>query len=150
MATPQQPEGPGPDTYSGAGTYTSLVDYDQKAPRVLRVRLAPWDVTCTFVLLILLLLLATETSWPGRLFAFLGNVCEDDTCGPVPFGIDMYIHPVVWGGVGAAIAAAVIGPFVSILKGWYMSFWPVLALALVVFSSVAGSVLTTFSERYWL
>ncbi len=56
----------------------------------------------------------------------------------------------VWGGSGAALTAAVIGPVVSILKGWYMSFWPVLALALVMVSSAAGTMLTLFSERYWL
>jgi hypothetical protein len=31
-----------------------------------------------------------------------------------------------------------------------MSFWPVLALTLVMVSSAAGSMLTLFSERYWL
>ena len=68
----------------------------------------------------------------------------------MPFGLDFYIHPVVWGGIGAAVAAAIVGPFVSLLKGWYMSFWPVLALGLIMVSSVAGSMLTMFSERYWL
>jgi hypothetical protein len=130
------------------------VDYDwrdgDEAPRVLRVRLVAWDIVCTVALLVLLAVLATATTWPSRLFGFLANVCEDETCGPVPFGLDFYIHPVVWGGVGAALAAAVIGPVVSILKGWYMSFWPVLALALVMVSSAAGSMLTLFSERYWL
>ncbi|ORW56778.1 hypothetical protein AWC20_01795 [Mycobacterium parmense] len=119
-------------------------------PHVLRLRLAAWDVTCTAVLLILLLLLATETTWPARLFGFLRNVCEGEECGPVPFGVDYYIHPVVWGGIGAAIAAAVVGPLVSLLKGWYMSFWPVLSLALIMVSSVAGSILTMFSARYWI
>ncbi|AAS03590.1 hypothetical protein MAP_1273c [Mycobacterium avium subsp. paratuberculosis K-10] len=95
-------------------------------------------------------MLATATSWPERLFGFLANVCEDETCGPVPYGLDLYIHPVVWGGIGAALTAAVVGPVVSLLKGWYMSFWPVLSLALVMVSSVAGSMLTMFSERYWL
>jgi hypothetical protein len=130
------------------------VDYDwrdgDEAPRVLRVRLVAWDIVCTVALLVLLAVLATATTWPSRLFGFLANVCEDETCVPVPFGLDFYIHPVVWGGVGAALAAAVIGPVVSILKGWYMSFWPVLALALVMVSSAAGSMLTLFSERYWL
>jgi hypothetical protein len=126
------------------------VDYDKEAPRVIRVRLAPWDLLCTVVLLILLAVLATATPWPARLFGFLAKVCDDETCGPVPFGLDMYIHPVVWGGIGAALAAAVLGPIVSLLKGWYMSFWPVLALTLVMVSSVAGSLLTVFSERYWL
>jgi hypothetical protein len=161
MATPQQPEnpslGPGLGPSAGAGwsrdTHYPLVDYDrevQAAPRVIRVRLAPWDLLCTVVLLILLAVLATATPWPARLFGFLAKVCDDETCGPVPFGLDMYIHPVVWGGIGAAIAAAVLGPIVSLLKGWYMSFWPVLALTLVMVSSVAGSLLTVFSERYWL
>jgi len=122
----------------------------EEAPRVLRVRLAAWDIVCTVALLVLLAVLATATTWPSRLFGFLANVCEDETCGPVPFGLDFYIHPVVWGGVGAALAAAVIGPVVSMLKGWYMSFWPVLALTLVMVSSAAGSMLTLFSERYWL
>jgi hypothetical protein len=31
-----------------------------------------------------------------------------------------------------------------------MSFWPVLALATLMVSSVAGSMLTMFSERFWL
>ena len=122
----------------------------RKAPHVIRVRLAAWDVLCTVALLVLLVVLATATTWPARLFGFLEDVCEGDTCGPVPYGVDMYIHPVVWGGVGAAVAAAVVGPVVSVLKGWYMSFWPVLALALVMVTSVAGSMLTIFSERYWL
>jgi len=121
-----------------------------QAPRVLRLRIVPWDVVCTVTLLVLLVVLATATTWPARLFGFLANVCEGDTCGPVPFGVDYYIRPLVWGGIGAAIAAAGIGPVVSLLKGWYMSFWPVLALALLVVSSVAGSILTAFSARYWL
>ncbi len=122
---------------------------DRPAP-TLRLRVAAWDVICTIALLALLIVLATATTWPTRLFGFLGDVCVGETCGPVPYGLDMYIYPVVWGGIGAAIAAAGIGPFVSLLKGWYMSFWPVLALAVLMVSSVAGSILTTYSERYWL
>ncbi len=154
---PHQPDSAAPAPVPEAGRsgdiQRSLVDYDAEAPvapRVLRVRLVAWDVVGTVALLVLLAVLATATTWPSRLFGFLANVCEDETCGPVPFGLDFYIHPVVWGGIGAALAAAVIGPVVSILKGWYMSFWPVLALALVMVSSVAGSMLTLFSERYWL
>ncbi|OBH02071.1 hypothetical protein A5696_12440 [Mycobacterium sp. E2699] len=119
-------------------------------PRVLRLRIVPWDVICTVSLLVLLVVLATATTWPARLFGFLANVCVGEECGPVPFGVDYYIRPLVWGGIGAAIAAAAIGPFVSLLKGWYMSFWPVLSLALLVVASVAGSILTAFSARYWL
>ncbi|HTX93830.1 MAG TPA: hypothetical protein VME67_02700 [Mycobacterium sp.] len=149
MATPHRPDNAGTGPAPVENTDSAPADYDDEAPRVLHVRLAPWDVVCTAALSILLIVLATETTWPARLFGFLGNVCEDETCGLVPFGVDMYIHPVVWGGIGAAMTAAVIGPLVSILKGWYMSFWPVVALALIMFSSVAGSVLTIFSERYW-
>jgi hypothetical protein len=148
MASPHQPHGPNPGNYIAAPP--APVHRAHEAPRVLRLRIAAWDVICTVTLLVLLLILATATTWPARLFGFLAKVCEGDTCGPVPFGIDYYIHPVVWGGIGAAIAAAGIGPFVSLLKGWYMSFWPVLALALIMVSSVAGFILTTFSERYWL
>ncbi|OBJ02772.1 hypothetical protein A5660_21115 [Mycobacterium alsense] len=125
-------------------------DQHDRGPRVLRLRIAKWDVVCTATLLALLLALATATTWPARLFGFLSHVCDGDTCGTVPFGIDYYIRPLAWGGIGAAIAAAGVGPFVSLLKGWYMSFWPVLALALLMVSSVVGSVLTAFSERYWL
>jgi hypothetical protein len=67
----------------------------------------------------------------------------------VPYGVDFYIYPVAWGGIGAAIAAAVLGPVVSLLKGWYMSFWPLLAVAIVILSSVIGSMLTTFCAQYW-
>nr|WP_179968347.1 hypothetical protein [Mycobacterium conspicuum] len=116
----------------------------------MRLRVAKWDLLCTLVLTALLLYLATATEWPFRLYGFLKDVCTGDSCGPVPYGVDIYIYPVSWGGIGAALAAAGIGPFVSLLKGWYMSFWPVLSLAIVMVSSVAGSVLTVFSARYWV
>ncbi|CQD13247.1 putative membrane protein [Mycobacterium lentiflavum] len=123
-------------------------DSDVK-PRVIRLRVAPWDLIATLTLVALLVVLATATTWPTRLYGFLGEVCSDDSCGLVPFQIDVYIYPVVWGGIGAAIAAAGIGPFVSLLKGWYMSFWPVLSLAIILMSSVIGDALTVFSARYW-
>jgi hypothetical protein len=147
MASPHPPNDP--DTGDRIAAPPAPDEPDQ-APRVLRLRIAAWDVVCTATLLVLLVVLATATSWPNRMFGFLGNVCEGDACGAVPFGIDYYIRPLVWGGIGAAIAAAGIGPFVSLLKGWYMSFWPVLSLALLVVASVAGSVLTAFSARYWI
>ena len=122
---------------------------DLGRPRVLRLRLAPWDVVCTLVLTALLVALATTTDWPTRLFGFLADVCTDDTCAPAPFGIDFYIYPVVWGGVGAAFAAVILGPLVSLVKGWYMSFWPVLATVLLIVAAVAGSAITAFSNNYW-
>jgi hypothetical protein len=122
---------------------------DSAQLRVLRLRLAPWDVVCTVALTTLLVVLATTTDWPSRLFGFLADVCTDDTCTPAPFGIDFYIFPVVWGGVGAAFAAVILGPLVSLVKGWYMSFWPVLALVLVIGAAVTGSAITAFSNNYW-
>jgi hypothetical protein len=126
-------------------------DYESghKPPPTLRLRLAPWDVISTAVLLTLLVVLATATNWPWRLYGFLSDVCTGETCGLVPFGVDNYIYPVVWGGIGAAVVAAGVGPFVSLLKGWYMSFWPVLSLAILMVSSVIGDFITIFSERYW-
>jgi hypothetical protein len=150
MASPHQPDGSDESDESNQSNQSAAPRVQSAAPRVLRLRIAAWDVVCTVTLLVLLAVLATATTWPHRLFGFLGNVCEGEMCGPVPFGIDYYIRPLVWGGIGAAIAAAGIGPFVSLLKGWYMSFWPVLSLALLVVASVAGSILTAFSARYWL
>jgi hypothetical protein len=118
-------------------------------PPVLRLRLVPWDVIATLALLVLLLVTATATDWGSQLFGFLKDVCTGDDCPPVPYGVDFYIYPVAWGGIGAAIAAAVLGPVVSLLKGWYMSFWPLLAIAIVILSSVIGSMLTTFCAQYW-
>ena len=123
--------------------------FDVARPRVIRLRLAPWDVVCTVVLTALLVALATTTDWPSRLFGFLADVCTDDTCNPAPFGIDFYIYPVVWGGVGAAFAAVLIGPLVSLVKGWYMSFWPVLAMVLIIFAAMTGSAITAISNNYW-
>lgn len=150
MASPRPPDNRRPDDPAEP----AAVPYDSEEsghepPRVIRLRVAPWDVICTVVLLALLIVLATATSWPSKLYGFLPEVCSDETCGLVPYGIDMYIYPLVWGGVGAAVAAAAIGPFVSLLKGWYMSFWPVLALGILVVSSVAASMITLFSQRYW-
>lgn len=124
-------------------------DSDAAKQHVVRVRVAPWDLIGTITLVVLLIVLATATTWPTRLYGFLSEVCSDETCGMVPFQIDVYIYPVVWGGIGAAIAAAGIGPFVSLLKGWYMSFWPVLSLAIIMVSSAIGDSLTVFSSRYW-
>jgi hypothetical protein len=118
-------------------------------PRVLRLRLVPWDVGCTIALLAALLVAATTTDWGSRLFAFLKDVCTGDDCAPAPYGVDFYIYPLVWGGIGAAVAAAVVGPVVSLLKGWYLSFWPLLAVGLIVLSAVAGSMLTDFCIPYW-
>lgn len=121
----------------------------EAAPKVLRLRIVAWDVVCTVSLLILLVVLATATTWPASLFGFLSQVCTGDTCGAVPFGVDYYIFPLVWGGIGAAITAAVLGPIVSLLKGWYMSFWPALSLALLMLASAVGFLLTAFSQRFW-
>jgi hypothetical protein len=84
----------------------------------------------------------------STLFGFLKDVCTGD-CPSAPFGVDFYIYPIVFGGIGAAVAAALLGPLVSLLKGWYLSFWPALAIGLVLLASVAGSALTDFSSTYW-
>jgi hypothetical protein len=141
MASTQQPVDPsaGHDVPSSAPS----------PPPVLRLRLVPWDVTCAVATLATLVVLTITTDWYSRLFGFLSDVCTGDDCPPVPYGVDFYIYPVVWGGIGAAISAALIGPVVSLLKGWYVSFWPLLAFGIVLLTSVAGSVLTNFSEPYW-
>jgi hypothetical protein len=156
MASPNQPRDPS----SGEGVDPPSVsdevyDYDayrdtcdQEPPRR-RVRLAVWDVICTVAIWAVLFIIATTTSWPSELFGFVADVCPADSCPPAPFGIDLWIYPVVWGGIGAAAAAAVIGPCVSLVKGWYMFFWPILAMTVVVLSAVTGSALTAFSAHYW-
>lgn len=121
MAPPNQPEDTQPD--AGTESRSALDEPDERTPpRVLTLRIAPWDVVCTVAILAVFLVMVTMTSWPSRLFAFTDNVCPPDACPLVPFGVNYYIYPVMWGGIGAAIATAVIGPFVSMLKGWYMSF----------------------------
>ncbi|MBS4729584.1 hypothetical protein MSM1_14945 [Mycobacterium sp. SM1] len=144
MAAPHQPDGP-PRGESARSAGRAVGD----RPRVLRLRLAPWDVIGTLAMLAAIALAAVMTDWVSLLFGFLAQVCTGEDCEPVPYGVNFYIYPVVWGGLGAAVAAALIGPFVSLVKGWYMSFWPVVALALVFLSALAGSALTAFSVRFW-
>jgi hypothetical protein len=136
MAAPHQTHGPYPDEGTGF-------------PPRRRVRLAVWDLICTVAVWVVVFIVATTTSWPSQLFGFVADVCAGDSCPPVPFGIDLWIYPVVWGGLGAAVAAAVIGPCVSIVKGWYLFFWPILAVAIVILSAAAGATMTAFSEHYW-
>jgi hypothetical protein len=136
MASPQHFDDPSPS------------QHDDPAPRLLRLRLVPWDVASLLALLVLLAALAFGTNWYSRLFGFLKDVCVGD-CPPAPFGVDYYIYPIVWGGIGAAVAAVLLGPLVSLLKGWYLSFWPPLAIALMLFASAAGTALTDFSSPYW-
>jgi hypothetical protein len=156
MASPHQTDDPSaadrtdsPNLPGEAEEFPEESDSEPQTPRVLRLRIAAWDVVCTLAILGALLLLATMTKWPSTLFGFMSQVCEGDECGAVPFGIDYYIRPLVWGGIGAAITAATLGPFVSMVKGWYMSFWPALAMALIVISAVVGSVLTAICRPYW-
>jgi hypothetical protein len=137
MATPLQSENPPPS------------EHVDSRPPVLRLRLVPWDVSCTIALLFMLVVAAIATDWYSGLFGFLKEFCADEDCGSVPLGVDFYIYPVVWGGLGAAVAAALLGPVVSLLRGWYLSFWPVLAIAVLVLSSAAGSALTDYSYPYW-
>ncbi len=136
MASPQQFDDPSPG------------HHDDSPPRVLRLRLVPWDVTSLLALVALLAGLAFGTNWYERLFGFLKDVCTGE-CPPAPLGVDFYIYPLVWGGIGAAFAAALLGPLVSLLKGWYLSFWPPLAIVLLLFASTAGTALTDFSATYW-
>ncbi|MCV6985839.1 hypothetical protein H7H78_10470 [Mycobacterium shinjukuense] len=143
MAPTNQPD----DTHPG--TASPSVPDGSEGPRVIRLRIAPWDVVCTVAILGVLLVMVAMTSWPSRLFAFTESVCPPDSCQPVPFGVNYYIYPVMWGGIGAAVAAAVIGPFVSMVRGWYMSFWPIIAIGVITLTSVAGYAMTGFSERYW-
>ena len=140
MAAPHRSDdrSPGDDVGSSASS----------PPPVLRLRLVPWDVSCAVALLATLLVVATATDWYSGLFGFLKDVCAGD-CPSAPLGVDFYIYPVVFGGLGAAVAAAVLGPVVSLLKGWYLSFWPLLAITLVLFASAAGAALTDFSSPYW-
>jgi hypothetical protein len=140
---------PEPDD-AGETNDTDATDaVDDREPPTLWIRIAVWDVVCTCALLTMLVLMATLTSWPARLFGFATDACPDGSCGLVPFGLDQYIFPVMWGGIGAAIAAAALGPIVSLLRGWHMFFWPILAAAILMLSSLAGYALTTFSQQYW-
>ena len=123
-------------------------DSDSPAP-VLRLRLVPWDLCGLIAVWVLLLFIVFTTDWYSTLFGFMKDVCTGDDCPPVPFGVDFYFLPVVWGGNGAGVAAGLIGPVVSLLKGWYLSFWPPLAIAIVLFCSVAGSLLTAYCGTYW-
>jgi hypothetical protein len=136
MASPQQFDTPPPS------------HHEEAPPRVLRLRLVPWDVAALLALLVLIATLTFGTDWYARLFGFLKEVCAGD-CPSAPFGVDFYIYPLVYGGIGAAVAAALLGPVVSLLKGWYLSFWPALAIVLVLFASAAGTALTDFSLPYW-
>jgi hypothetical protein len=142
MAAPDGSRG----TDQGADT-TEVQDYDE--PRTIRLRLVPWDVVTMLVLLALLIAALTMTSWPTRLFAFTENICQGDDCPPVPFGVNYYIYPLMWGGFGAAGTAAVLGPIVSLVKGWFMSFWPIVAVGVLSLASVLGRALTDFSGTFW-
>ncbi|WP_421845252.1 hypothetical protein [Mycobacterium sp.] len=144
MALPNKLNSPEP----GDDTDSAPEPYDDEPP-IDRVRVVVLDVICTVAMWIAVFVVATTTRWPAELFGFLDDVCAPGTCAPVPYGVDIWIYPVVWGGIGAAISAAIIGPCVSLIKGWYMSVWLVVAIAIVFVSSLAGYAMTTFCQTYW-
>ncbi|BDB42932.1 MULTISPECIES: hypothetical protein [Mycobacterium] len=151
MAAPHEPDAPTatdvPDTVDFPAEPGEHLD--EGPPPVLRLRLSPLDIICTVVLIGALVVLATATSWPAKLYGFTSDICPQDTCEPVPFGVNYYIYPVMWGGIGAALAACGVGPFVSLLKGWFMSFWPAIAVLILVVTSFVAHALTAFSAQYW-
>jgi hypothetical protein len=55
----------------------------------------------------------------------------------------------MWGGFGAAGTAALLGPVVSLVKGWFMSFWPIVSVGVLSLASVLGRALTDFSGNFW-
>src|SRR5271156_2037755 len=85
--------------------------HENSPPR--RLRLIPWDVSSLVAWLALLAAIAFGTDWYSTLFGFLKDVCTGD-CPPAPFGVDFYIYPIVFGGLGAAAAAALLGPLGSL------------------------------------
>ena len=85
----------GADLHAGGAKVPD--DSDHQPQPTLRLRVAPWDMACTIVLIAMLLYLATATPWPLRLFGFLKDVCVGETCGPVPFGVDI-VHLSPWPG----------------------------------------------------
>lgn len=111
-------------------------------PRIIRLRIVPADLICTVALLVVMLVVAITTDWWSALFGFLDDVCVADDCPPAPFGVNYFIYPVVWGGIGAAVAAAVVGPVVSLLKGWYLCFWMVIAVGMILLSALVGSIMS--------
>ncbi|CAM2825879.1 hypothetical protein BST27_04865 [Mycobacterium intermedium] len=120
----------------------------EPGPQIIRLRIKPWDLVFTMALLGALLLLLSLTSWSSKLFGFTETVCVTDDCPPVPYGVNFYIYPFMWGGIGGAITAAVLGPFVSMVRGWYMSFWPFISVAVLTITSVLCSALAGFSARF--
>ncbi len=95
-------------------------------------------------LLVLLAVLAFGTNWYARLFGFLKDVCIGE-CPPAPFGVDFYIYPLVWGGIGAAVAAALRRAAGVAAEGLVSVLLAALAIVLVLFASAAGTALTDFS-----
>jgi hypothetical protein len=97
----------------------------------------------------MLVLSAGTAMWLSLFFAFTSDTCPTADCPPVPLGIDELIYPVTWGGIGVGFAVAVIGPFVSLWRRWYMLIWPAVAIGVVIASFVAGFAMTAFSQQYW-
>jgi len=148
MASAQQPDSPD-EPVPHAPAATDERDPHDRDPRTFYLRIDVWDVVCTCALITVLVVVSTTTTWPSRLFGFAADACTDGSCGLVPFGADQYIFPVMWGGIGAAVTAAALGPIVSLVRGWHMYFWPIISAGILMISSVAGYALTTVSERYW-
>src|SRR5260370_39496176 len=97
MASPQQFDDPSPS------------HHEDSPPRVLRLRLIPWDVSSVLALLALLAVIAFGTDWYSTLFGFLKDVCSGD-CPPAPFRVDFYIYPLVFGGIGAPRPTRLVAP----------------------------------------
>lgn len=112
-------------------------------------RLTSWDVVCTVALWAVLVAAAAAGMWLSLFFGFAADTCPTDGCPPVPLSIDEWVYPVTWGGIGVALALAVIGPFVSLWRRWYMLIWPAIGIGIVIASWVAGFAMTAYSQTYW-
>ena len=108
-----------------------------------------WDVVCTVALWVVLVVSAGTAMWLSLFFGFATDMCPTDGCPPTPLGIDDLIYPVTWGGIGVAFAIAVIGPFVSLWRRWYMLIWPTVGIGVVIASFIAGFAMIAYSQQYW-
>lgn len=97
----------------------------------------------------MVLVLAAGTAMRLSLFfGFATDTCPTAGCPPVPRGIEELIYPVTWGGIGVAFAVAVIGPFVSLWRRWYMLVCPAVGTGIVIASYVAAFATTALSQQY--
>lgn len=120
-------------------THYAAADGSAHNPLQQRHRRA-WDVVLGWALYAIAVALGLVTAFNALMFGMLSDACAYQSCHEeyITWSIGLS-----WGGTVLALGAALAMLVVSTINRWLMWYWPVLAMAIIIVSSVGGFIVAS-------